>query len=51
MLVLHIVFDMLRKLFLSEDVSSLPSSRYSSVQSQTSEVGNSLAEDHDFDGK
>ncbi|KAG7028941.1 hypothetical protein SDJN02_10124 [Cucurbita argyrosperma subsp. argyrosperma] len=34
----------------NEDVSSLPSSRYSSVQSQTSEVGNSLAEDHDFDG-
>lgn len=35
---------------IKEDVSSLPSSRYSSAQSQTSEVGNSLAEDHDFDG-
>lgn len=46
-----IVFDMYRKLFISEEFSSLPPSRYSSVQSQVSEVGSSLAEDHDSDSK
>lgn len=45
-----IVFDMYRKLFISEEVSSFPPSRYSSVQS-VSEVGSSLAEDHDSDSK
>lgn len=49
MLGLLIVFDMYRKLFLSEEVSSLPPSRYSSIQSQVSDVGSSLAEDHDSD--
>ncbi|XP_038880309.1 uncharacterized protein At4g15545-like [Benincasa hispida] len=34
---------------IEEEVSSLPPSRYSSVQSQVSEVGSSLAEDHDSD--
>ncbi|XP_050942084.1 uncharacterized protein At4g15545-like isoform X1 [Cucumis melo] len=34
---------------IEEEFSSLPPSRYSSVQSQVSEVGSSLAEDHDSD--
>ncbi|KAA0049425.1 uncharacterized protein E6C27_scaffold171G006740 [Cucumis melo var. makuwa] len=35
--------------YIYEEFSSLPPSRYSSVQSQVSEVGSSLAEDHDSD--
>ncbi|XP_022138119.1 uncharacterized protein At4g15545-like [Momordica charantia] len=35
---------------IEEEDSSLASSRYSSIQSQTSEVENSLAEDRDSDG-
>ncbi|CAK9318575.1 unnamed protein product [Citrullus colocynthis] len=34
---------------IEEEVSSLPPSRYSSIQSQVSDIGSSLAEDHDSD--
>jgi hypothetical protein len=36
--------------FVSEDDATFPPSRYSSIRSQTSEVGNSFAENRETDG-
>lgn len=36
--------------FVSEDDATFPPPRYPSIQSQTSEVGSSFAEDHETDG-